>query len=164
MGLYRHTSELLPERRGGGGGGDGSGGGGGGGGGVPRRGRRFGGRITKQRLSRWVFALALIFMVYLIVSCVRMFFFGEFLGLRSFVFAMCILFVCINVLCVTCCLGNVEDKRVLILRGVEEDGVLGSNSERPPPKSNRRKKCKNCWLCMVFLLVLLGSMSLILCV
>lgn len=63
---------------------------------------------------------------------------------------MCILFVCINVLCVTCCLGNVEDKRVLISRGVEEDGVLGSNSERPPPKSNRRRKCKNCWLCIDF--------------
>ncbi|KAK7847897.1 hypothetical protein CFP56_006052 [Quercus suber] len=69
MGLSRYTSEFLPERRGGGGG---SGGGGGGG---PRRGRRFGGRITKQRLSRWVFALALIFIVYLVVSCVRMFFF-----------------------------------------------------------------------------------------
>ena len=67
MGLYRYTSELLPERRGGGGGGGG-----------PRRGRRFGGRITKQRLSHWVFAIALIFIVYLIVSCVRMFFFGEF--------------------------------------------------------------------------------------
>lgn len=73
MGLYRYTSELLPERRGGGGGGSGGGGGGG-----PRRGRRFGGRITKQRLSHWVFAIALIFIVYLIVSCVRMFFFGEF--------------------------------------------------------------------------------------
>nr|XP_023889486.1 uncharacterized protein LOC112001534 [Quercus suber] len=115
MGLSRYTSEFLPERRGGGGG---SGGGGGGG---PRRGRRFGGRITKQRLSRWVFALALIFIVYLVVSCVRMFFFG-----------------------------NVEDKRVLISQGAEEDGVLGTNSERPRPKSKRRKKCKNCWLCIVF--------------
>lgn len=151
MGLYRYTSELSPERRGGCGGG----------GGGPRRGRRFGGRITKQRLSRWVFALALLFIVYLVVSCVRMLIFGEFLGLRSFVFAMCILFVCINVLCFSCCLGNVEDKRVLISRGVEEDGVLGSNSERPPPKSNRRRKCKNCWLCIDFVLVLLGSMSLI---
>lgn len=66
MGLYRYTSELSPERRGGGGGG-------------PRRGRRFGGRITKQRLSRWVFALALLFIVYLVVSCVRMLIFGEFL-------------------------------------------------------------------------------------
>lgn len=65
MGLYRYTSELSPERRGGGGG--------------PRRGRRFGGRITKQRLSRWVFALALLFIVYLVVSCVRMLIFGEFL-------------------------------------------------------------------------------------
>ncbi|XP_065632769.1 probable hexosyltransferase MUCI70 [Quercus suber] len=109
MGLSRYTSEFLPERRGGGGG---SGGGGGGG---PRRGRRFGGRITKQRLSRWVFALALIFIVYLVVSCVRMFFFG-----------------------------NVEDKRVLISQGAEEDGVLGTNSERPRPKSKRRKKFFPC--------------------
>ena len=88
----------------------------------------------------------------------------SFEDLEALFFAMYILLVCINVLCVTCCLGNVADKRVLISREGEEDVVLGTNSERPPPKSKRRKKCKNCWLCIVFVLVLLGSMSLILCV
>ena len=88
----------------------------------------------------------------------------SFEDLEALFFAMYILFVCINVLCVTCCLGNVADKRVLISREGEEDVVLGTNSERPPPKSKRRKKCKNCWLCIVFVLVLLCSMSSILCV
>lgn len=76
MAFSRHSSELLPERRG-----------------ViglifkslsptqngfrvVRRGRKFG-RITKQRFSHWVFVLALLFLIYLVVSGLKMLFYGE---------------------------------------------------------------------------------------
>lgn len=76
MAFYRHSSDMLTERRGilgmifksldqsehgfr-----------------VVRRGRRLC-RITRQRLSRWVFVLALLFLIYFVVSGVQMLFHGE---------------------------------------------------------------------------------------
>lgn len=89
MALFRQNSELLPERRGV----------------VPRRGRRFGDRITKQRFSRFVFTtLALLFLVCFVVSGVKIFFYG-----------------------------TVED--IISLSHEVEDVVSGSNFGKPPPKS-----------------------------
>jgi hypothetical protein len=76
MAFYRHSSELLPERRGVIGMIFGSLGGSEHGSRVVRRGRRFG-RITKLRFSRWVFVLSLLFLIYLVVSALQMLFHGK---------------------------------------------------------------------------------------
>ncbi|KAL5540376.1 hypothetical protein UlMin_045221 [Ulmus minor] len=57
MAFYRHSSELLPERR------------------VFRRGRKFGRIIfTRKKLSSWVFLFAAIFLVYLVIFGLKMLF------------------------------------------------------------------------------------------
>ena len=118
MALFRQNSELLPERRGV----------------VPRRGRRFGGRITKQRFSRFVFTtLALLFLVCFLVSGVKIFFYGEFF--RSFVCCLILRFLMyiVNCYCVLLVAGTVED--IISLSHEVEDVVSGSNFGKPPPKS-----------------------------
>jgi len=72
MAFYRHSSELLPERRGVIGMIFGSLGGSEHGSRVVRRGRRFG-RITKLRF----FVLSLLFLIYLVVSALQMLFHGK---------------------------------------------------------------------------------------
>lgn len=59
---------------------------------VVRRGRRFC-RITRQRLLRWVFVLALLFLIFLVFSGIEMLFQGEITALfyNSYLFAVFLL-------------------------------------------------------------------------
>ncbi|XP_015895068.2 probable hexosyltransferase MUCI70 [Ziziphus jujuba] len=70
MGLHRHSNELLPERRviSGEHGSR-----------VVRRGRRFG-RVTRQKFSLWVFLLAALFLLYMVVFGLKLLFHGKLEG------------------------------------------------------------------------------------
>lgn len=67
MGLYRHSYELLPERRVATGEHGAR---------VVRRGRRFG-RFTRQKFWCWVFLLATSFLLYMVVFGLKVLFHGK---------------------------------------------------------------------------------------
>lgn len=67
MGLFRHSNELLPERRVNTGEHGAR---------VVRRGRRFS-RITRQKFWCWVFLLATLFLLYILVFGLKVLFHGK---------------------------------------------------------------------------------------